>query len=472
MAQRSGKAIRVDFNNALSTKVGDHGIEPKTISRWQERIGEIHAELEWELNRGGLGFRWLPHQKQTVTKVREVAGKLRGKVDNFVVLGIGGAALGGIALRTALRGRFYNEQPEARRNGCPRIFIEDNIDPERFGALMDHIDIKKTAFNVISKSGATAETMAQFLIVRQMLQDALGKKFRDRVVVTTDPETGYLREIVAQDGYQHVLDIPQGVGGRFSVLSPVGLLSAEMAGIDIGRILMGARAMDKRCKDANIWENPAYLSALVHYLADTEAGKSVSVIWPYSDSLSRVGDWYCQLWAESLGKFTDPEKKEGSVGQTPLKSVGATDQHSMLQLYMEGPNDKIFTFIAVRQYRRTVEIPKAFPELLGAGYLGGQSLNSLIQAERRGVTLALADAHRPSITIALPEISEHAVGQLLMMLEIQTAVAGLLYGVNAFDQPGVQTGKDLTFAQMGRRDKASLKSQIMRRMKSDPQYIL
>ncbi len=453
-------------------KVGNHGIAPKVVNKWQKRIDEIHAELQWEFNRGGLAFRWLPYQKPTVTKVRDVAKKLRGKVDNFVVLGIGGSALGNIALQSALKPRFYNELPKSERDSNPRIYIEDNIDPECFGALLDHIDIKKTAFNVISKSGETAETMAQFLVVRQMLKDALNEKFIKNVVITTDPESGYLREIIAEDGYKNVLEIPPGVGGRFSVLSPVGLLSAEMAGIDISRLLAGAQAMDKRCKKSNVWDNPAYLSALVHYLADTQNGKTISVMWPYSDALARLADWYVQLWAESLGKFTDPENKKGAVGQTPLKAVGATDQHSMLQLFMEGPNDKIFTFIAAGRYRHRVMIPKAFHSLLGAGYLGGKTLNDLIQAERRGVTLALTEAQRPSITVTLPVINEHTVGQLLLLLQVQTAVAGQLYGINAFDQPGVQAGKDLTYAQMGRRDKASLKAEVARKLHSDRQYIL
>jgi glucose-6-phosphate isomerase len=470
--QDSGHAIRIDFNNALSTTVREHGLEPKVISKWQGRVDEIHAELEKDFNRGELAFRLLPHQKQTVTRVREVAARLRGKIDDFVVLGIGGSALGGIALQAALRPRFYNDVPKADRDGNPRIWIEDNIDPERFGALLGRVDPAKTAFNVISKSGETAETMAQFLIVREMLQKTLKSKSVEHIVVTTDPESGYMRDIIAEDGYPLVLDIPRGVGGRFSVLSPVGLLSAEMAGIDTAKLLAGAAAMDRRCKESGLWKNPAYLSALVHYLADTQRGKHISVMWAYSDALARVADWYCQLWAESLGKFTDPKAKTGSVGQTPLKAIGATDQHSMLQLFMQGPNDKIFTFISVGSYRKTVPIPKAFPELLGAGYLGGQTLNDLIQAERRGVTLALAEAQRPSITIFLPEIDEHTVGQLLFMLELQTAVAGQLYGVNAFDQPGVQTGKDLTYAQMGRRDKAALRAEVTRKLRADKHYVL
>ena len=473
VAQSKKPAITIDFNNVLGARVGEHGVSPGAIDERLGRMEEIHEGLEWELERGGTAFRNLPYQKQYVRQVQAVAGKLRGRIDNFVVLGIGGSALGNIALQTALNGRFYNEMSKAERGGNPRVYIEDNIDPENFGALLERINPARTAFNVISKSGETAETMSQFLIARDMLKKSLKGRFAGNVVVTTDPEKGYLRKIIEADGYQHVLEVPPGVGGRFSVFSPVGLLSAEMGGIDIKLLLAGAAAMNERCRESDVWKNPAYLSALVHFLADTEKGKTISAMWAYSNALARVADWYCQLWAESLGKFRKPEEKADPVGQTPLKAVGATDQHSMLQLFMEGPNDKIFTFIAVGEYRTKLTIPKVFGELLGMGYLGGQTLNELIQAERRGVTLALAEAQRPSLTITLPVINEYTIGQLLMMLEIQTAVAGELYEIDAFNQPGVQAGKDLTYAQMGRADKASLKADVLKKLRDvEKKYIL
>jgi glucose-6-phosphate isomerase len=236
------------------------------------------------------------------------------------------------------------------------------------------------------------------------------------------------------------------------VLTGVGLLSAAVTGIDIHELLAGAAAMDKLCRESDqLWENPALTGAALHFLMDKAKGKSIQVMMPYSHALRDVADWFRQLWAESLGKKLDRAGKIVRVGQTPEKAVGATDQHSVMQLYIEGPFDKVVTFLSVEDFGSTVNIPTAFEEYDAIKYLGGHTLNELLNAEQRGTELALTQNGKPNCAIRVKRVDARTVGALLYLLEMQTAYAGELYNINAFDQPGVQLGKDFTSALMGRK---------------------
>ena len=236
--------------------------------------------------------------------------------------------------------------------------------------------------------------------------------------------------------------MPDDVGGRFSVFSAVGLLPFALVGLDIDEIVNGIKDMDLALKNTDINENIAGQSALIHYLLDTQKGKNMTVMMPYSSRLRYVSDWFVQLWAESLGK-------NDYVGQTPIKALGATDQHSQIQLFNEGPNNKVINFIRVEEFDNTLEIPNIF-EYTGIGYLGGKSVNRLLNAEADATKVALVDNKRPVLTITMDKINGYNIGQLLYMLEVQTAIAGALYGVNAFNQPGVEQAKNYTYALMGR----------------------
>ncbi len=330
------------------------------------------------------------------------------------------------------------------------MFFVDNVDPDQFSSLMESIKLDKTVFNVITKSGGTSETMAQFMIARGLVKKDLGKKaLKKNFACITDPEKGNLRKIV-RDEKLRSLEVPPLVGGRFSVFTPVGLLSAAVSGIDIDELLAGAASMDMRTSRPGIWENPAYLSAALQYLADTKKGKNISVMMPYSQALKDVADWYRQIWAESLGKRLDLQGNVVHTGQTPVKALGATDQHSQVQLYMEGPNDKTFTFLRVEEFDTKVTIPKDFTDIPGAAFLIGKSLNQLINAEQAATETALMSAGRPCATITVPAVNPFTLGQILYMFEVQTAFAGGLYGIDPFDQPGVEEGKLLTYAMMDR----------------------
>ena len=257
------------------------------------------------------------------------------------------------------------------------------------------------------------------------------------------------------------------------MLSAVGLLSAAVTGIDIHKLLKGAAEMDAVCqKSKKLWENPALTGAALHYLMDKAKGKNIQVMMPYAHALRDVADWFCQLWAESLGKRMDRAGKIVHAGQTPAKALGVTDQHSVLQLYLEGPFDKVVTFLTVEEYRATVPIPPAFPNFEAVKYLGGHTLNELIKAEQRATELALTQSGKPNCAIRLPRVDEETVGALFYLLEMQTAYAGELYNINAFDQPGVELGKDFTHGLMGRKGYDAKRREVEQASKPNSQWVV
>jgi len=444
--------IQFNCNNVSAMIVGeDNGLNlEEEFNNYQDKIKNIIADLNQRKDKPGQWLQWmnLGYNEETLWYVKEYASMVFGRFENILVLGIGGSALGGLALSEALLHPYWNLLSEEERNGYPRIFFMDNIDPDSMNALFDVLDLSKTLVNVITKSGSTAETMSQFLIIKDRLEKELGDNYRYNIVATTDKKTGVLRQIAEQEGYKTFV-IPDDVGGRFSVFSAVGLLPLALAGIDIDAIVNGIKDMDLALKNTDIHENIAAQNALIHYLLDTKKGKSISVMMPYSSKLKYVADWYVQLWAESLGKNTDKDGNNVNIGQTPIKALGATDQHSQIQLYNEGPNNKIINFIRVKDFDTTLEIPNIF-EYTGIGYLGGKTINRLINAEADSTRVALADYKRPTVTITLDKIDGYHLGQLLYMLEVQTAIAGELYNINTFNQPGVEQAKNYTYALMGR----------------------
>ncbi len=444
------KQITFDYTNMLADAIGgEHGLSMAEVKEYEEPAGEYHRIMKADRETERIGFFNLPFHKQTLRRIKEYTDGNYNKFENFVVLGIGGSALGNIAIVSSLRHPYYNLLSGKERRGYPRVFVLDNIDPELIVNFLDIINPKKTLFNVISKSGSTAETAAQFLIFVDLLKKKLGKKFTRNIVITTDPEKGDLRAISEEYKIQS-FDIPPNVGGRFSVLSSVGLLTAGFAGININLLLSGAADMLKRCNTPILFKNPAYLNAVLHYLMDMKLRKNISVMMSYSSQLFSWADWYRQLWAESLGKNTDLQGKPVSVGQTPVNALGVTDQHSQVQLYTEGPNDKVFTFLTVEKYRKDIKLPKFKGDYSSLDYLQGKRLSQLFDAEMRATEYALSQQQRPSCRVIFPNISEYTVGQFIMMYEIQTAFAGLLYNIDAFDQPGVEAGKRATYGLLGR----------------------
>lgn len=439
--------IKLDVNPMFKEFTGEHAIPRAELDNMLPALKQAHAAVEAGRGKGMQGWMDLPYnQDEILTAIENTAARVRDEFEAFVVLGIGGSALGPAAVQQALNHLHYNELPAEKRGG-PRIYIEDNVDPERMAALLDVIDLKKTCFNVITKSGGTAETMSQYLIITEALKKVVGDDYKRHIIITTSETKGFLIKIAQREGYE-TFYIPDGVGGRFSELCPVGLLAAAVTGIDIRGLIAGARDMDERCASDDAYANPALMDAGLMVLA-MERGVNMSVMMPYADSLKLMADWYAQLWAESLGKNETLDGKPCNVGQTPIKTLGVTDQHSQLQLYTEGPYDKALTFLKVDSFRCETPIPHGCDDIPTIAFLGGKSHNQLIEAERKGTEYALYKAGRMSQTITLPEVNAHTVGQLIYFFELVTAYAGALLNINTFNQPGVEESKIAAYAVMG-----------------------
>ncbi len=441
-------ALHIDYTNMLAGAVTG-AIPAEAWAAAERDFAATHAAVKKLQASGALGFLDLPRDRALHNQSRDFAKAARGKFDDLVLLGIGGSALGPIALHAALNTRDWNTLTKKERRGRPRFHVLDNVDPGTIAHVMGRVDLARTLFAVISKSGGTAETMAQYLIVRGALNGALGAKAGEHLAFVTDPEKGALRDIARREGIA-ALDIPPSVGGRFSVLSPVGILPAALLGIRTAPLLAGAADMARRCRTATLRENPGAVFGVLQWLADTRLGRGLHVLMPYSDPLRDLSDWFVQLWAESLGKHRTPD--DGGVGPTPIASHGATDQHSQVQLFMEGTPNKTVSFVQVGGHPVDVAIPKLHQDVPELAYLGGHHLGELIDIERRATAGALARRGRPNLTIHLEHADEWHVGALMMMLEVATIYAGQLYGVNALNQPGVELGKQFTYAMLGRAD--------------------
>lgn len=444
--------LKLNFKNIDAMIVGEeNGLNiNQEFETYRDKISEIIKSLNQRKDKPGQWLQWmnLGYNEETVWYVKEFASMVEGRFDNILVLGIGGSALGGLAVTEALLKPYWNLLTQEQRNGLPRIFFLDNIDPDSINGLLQVLDLKKTLVNVITKSGDTAETMSQYMIIKDLMEKELGDNYRRNIVATTDKKMGILRQLADQEGYKTFF-VPDDVGGRFSVFSAVGLLPFALVGLDIDQLMNGIKDMDLALKNTDINQNIAAQGALIQYLLDTKKGKNLSVMMPYSSRLKYVSDWYVQLWAESLGKEINNNGEKVNVGPTPIKALGATDQHSQIQLYNEGPNNKVITFIRVENFDTTLEIPHIF-EYTGIGYLGGKTINDLINAEADSTRVALADYSRPTMTLSIEKVDEYNLAQLLYMLEVQTAIAGELYNINTFNQPGVEQAKNYTYALMGR----------------------
>ncbi len=425
------------YYNLLSSPQFSTALPLQKILDSQEQVSSAHQDIQSDRNADILGFYNLP--ESNINHIKDYLACLDARFDTMVVLGIGGSALGNKALYTALK-----TEAELPR----KLFVYDNVDPIFLHEILQGIDLETTVFNIITKSGTTAETMAGYMILVELIKRKFPRDFQKRIIITTDREKGFLRQVIIQEGYQSFV-VPDNVGGRFSVLTDVGLVSSAFAGIDIAALLKGAGDMRDNCSEPEIMTNPAYLNGLIHFLYYRQ-GKNISVMMPYSNSLYDFADWYRQLWAESLGKRYDTKGREIYVGQTPVKALGTTDQHSQVQLYTEGPNDKVFTFLTVESIKHDYLIPNLHPEREEVSYLGGRKLSELLNAERFATEIALSKAQRPNCNIVFPQIDAYHLGQFIMLYEIQTVFAGKLLHINPLDQPGVEAGKIATYALMGK----------------------
>lgn len=405
--------ITLNIQNSLSPKLDKkHGLQNKELFQSLEQYGNIKNNLQ---KRKKLGFLQLPFQNpKNIRELEQKAVGIRKKFKHIVVIGIGGSCLGGLALFKTLK-PFYNEKPE--------IIFLDNPDSDTINHYVRTLDLKNTLLLPISKSGNTVESLAIFSVFYKKL----GKNAAKQVIAITEKNEGTLYKIAQQEGFP-IYEIPKNVGGRFSVFSAVGLLPAALAGINIQKLLNGAQ---------NTEIETAYLLALLQFLI-YKKGKEITVFFGYNNAFTSIADWYIQLLAESIGKTL-------KIGPTPLKAVGPSDQHSQLQLFMEGPNNKWLMFLKTSEKYQQMQIPDLFNQFEPLTYLKKRTLSELTLAEQEATAEALARQNRPNITLTLPSLQkEETIGELLFLLELQVALLGELFHINAFDQPGVELGKKLT----------------------------
>lgn len=387
---------------------------PKPTKAEAHALSLAHANIAERGKTGELGFLDLPYDRVGLKMVKKLAKHFQ-RYPTLIVLGVGGSDLGARAVLQAL--------PQKRRV----IFAGDTTDPVALHEAFKDVDWKHAAVNVISKSGGSVETLSAFGIAYDQLCRALGKKeAATRIIVTTDAEEGMLRKFVNDIGCAS-LDVPHNVGGRFSVLSSVGLFPCAWAGVDVGGLLEGAAQ--------------ASSSPLAAHLAEALTGayaqkKTTWVLMPYSRRLVGFTLWMRQLIAESLGK----KKGSRGIGPTPVVSEGPTDQHSQLQLYREGPDDKLFLFFTLKNHGMDVRVPP-MPSMLAPAQLSGVRLSELVATEHRTTVETLSSVRRPSATIQLEKLSAKSLGELLQSCMLATAYAGELLGINAFNQPGVEDSK-------------------------------
>ena len=449
-------SLSIDYTLAMHRGSGcgllDRHLDAETAA-FERALAQVLARV-----RGGeLGFWSLPSEAGALDEAVALAEATPASITDVLVLGIGGSSLGGRAVYEALGG-----PPELRGPGERRIHFPDNSDPWRLRRLLEVLDPKTTLALSISKSGGTTETAATTLVVRGWLRDA-GVPMKDHLVLVTDPERGSLRALAKKEGLR-ALSIPPNVGGRFSVLTPVGLVPAALAGIDVRALMKGADTMRARCEQSALRENPAGLLAVLHVLHHRLFGRHVHVLMPYADALRATAFWFVQLWAESLGKRSDRQGRIVETGPTPIPAVGATDQHAQVQLFMEGPRDKLVSFVEIAS-RPGLPIPK---EEGPNEYLGGHTLEGLLDAEREGTARALAEDQRPSLTMRLDTLDAPHLGELLFVWEAATAIAGELYDIDAFDQPGVELGKRLAYGLLGREGYEDEAKRVRDAMAADP----
>jgi glucose-6-phosphate isomerase len=418
-----------DITRCFSEAMGEGGIDRSAFEPVLAETADSLAELREMREKSGLPLLELPRARDDLIQPAAVAERLRRSSDQVILLGTGGSSLGGQTL-TALA-----ESPFGPRQGRPKLHFLDNIDPVTFEALLARLDLSRTGFLVVSKSGGTAETLMQFLTLLPEVQRKLGReRAAERFAVITEPHANPLRRLAQRHGIE-ILDHDPGVGGRYSALSVVGLLPAMIAGLDPIAIRQGAADVLDRALAENPADSQPAVGAALNIALLWQKRLCTTVLMPYIDALASFGLWFRQLWAESLGK--------DGTGSTPIRAMGTVDQHSQLQLYLAGPADKFYTLIMTPQAGKGPRVAAALAEDQALSYLTGRSMGDLLEAEQRATLETLASNGRPVRALVLPRLDERTMGALMMHFMLETIIAADLLGVNPFDQPAVEEGKRL-----------------------------
>jgi glucose-6-phosphate isomerase len=428
--------LALDHSYVMAEFLGAGGLTDADLSDLTPRLTDLDQDLAARRPSGQAAFRELPYQIQIVKEIRQAAKPLLEWCWDVVVLGLGDAAPGVKALHQALRPPQHNKFPMARRHHKLGVWVADTIDPDYFWGLLDGLDLRRTCFNVISTAGDTPETLAQFLWVYNLLKNRFGEdKAKERLIITTDQEAGPLKSLAVREHFTSLAVSPN-VPGPFAVLSAAGLLPAYLSGIDVDELLAGASYMDQRLQQAAPDHHLAYRLAALFYLCTTIKKRSILVCLPYAGALGGLAEWFCQLWAATLGQATS--------GTTAVGALGVPGRPSQLPLYLEGPADKLITFLTVDKFQQNLEIPESYPEAVDLGPLGDRSFQELLRRGQQEAAFDLMKAGRSNLTLHLPEINPFTIGQLIYLLEVVTIAAARLFGTKAYAQPEEEEDKQTT----------------------------
>ncbi len=442
-------SLNLDFTNCLAEAIGaTHGLTKSEVDTLIAKFPKHHENIEELRTNGESAFFDLPYQDQS--ELKAMLKKHQGKWENLVLIGTGGSIFAPRSLFGALAHSQHNIlEPKARKN-APRVFFLANPDPKALTELLDVIDLKKTLFQVISKSGLTVETTAALLWLLDFLKKKAGKTAPSaQIVITTERDKSPLNEIAKQEKIE-TLALAANLTGRFGVLANNSLFMAGMVGMDVDALLKGGAEMDKRCRHGDPHRNPAYMHSLIHYLLTRKRRKTIHVTFSFSNRVHAMGEWYSHLCGVSLGKMLNRKGKAVHVGPSPVSAVGSFDQHGQQQLFAEGPFDKVVTFITVKDHGAKITAVAAFPKLEPVAYLGSPEFSTILEYSYIGCEQHITASGRPNMAIHLDQVDEAHIAGLAYMLELSTTMSAELYGIDPFDQPGVEFGKQSSFAQFGR----------------------
>ncbi|QCS41209.1 glucose-6-phosphate isomerase [Natrinema versiforme] len=424
--------MNVDIGNALES-VASPGVSRESLERLDEQVAAAHERIETGMANGEHGYEALNLPERTDPDEIRAAVEPVADADALLTVGIGGSSLGAATITNALeRVEPRSTESRTKSDGTETVFL-DNVDPEWVSSHLERLPLERTAINVVSRSGTTAETLANFLVVRDAFESA-GVDWTERTIVTTG-ESGPLRDLANRHDLPS-LKVPDGVPGRFSALSAVGMVAAAVCGHDLEALLAGAAA-EAETLSGSLFDCPAYAYGATTYALD-QRGAGVNAVMPYAESLETYAEWFAQLWAESLGK--------DDLGQTPVRALGVTDQHSQLQLYRAGPRDKLVTFVTTEE---GADRPIPDTDVEDLAYLGDATLGELLEAEFEATEASLAAAGRPNVRVELERVDEYELGGLLYGMEAACVLAGELAGVNTFEQPAVEWAKKATRGLLG-----------------------
>ena len=440
--------LQLDYTNCLAQAIGaTHGLNDNEMETLIAKIPKHHEHIQELAADATSALFSLPEQK--LDDVEALLKQHQKKWKQVIVLGVGGSMLGAQCLVQSLAHEHYNIQDHKQRGG-PQIIFLDNADPHSVQDTFDILDLKKTLFVFITKSGITAEAIAFFLHIQAQLESQIGKTaLAKQCILCTHKEKSPLSSY-AEQLQCAIIDTPKNLGDRFNILGTPSLFIAGLCGIDMHALLDGARSMKQRCWHGEANKNPAYMHALVHYLLTRKRRKTIHATMGFSNRLRPVIQWYEHVLSVSLGKMLNKKGKAVHVGPSHTSCIGPSGLHGQMQLYAEGPFDKVVTFLCVRNHGADFSIPTIQSENDAINYMGGSQFADIGKHAYVTAAQCMTDAGRPNMTIHLDAIDERCLGGLIFMLELSTVMSAELYGIDAFDQPGVESNKQGLFAQLGR----------------------